>query len=185
MAKEEITSWQQFEAEAKEKIRLKKARKFKFVPGSTYDRWLRDSHKHKWCMKCHQSKPFAEFDQEHLDNYDSVLGWCKACQSKRLLSKRKTAEFHREYRAMRTRRIKEHLQEHPEDKARYMTPRDHRRAYQDALRMQGLKHCSHCNQVKLFTDFYRDKSRRDGRSTWCGACVKTNTRKYYQRIQTQ
>ena len=36
--------------------------------------------------------------------------------------------------------------------------------------------CSRCGTVKPFTAFSRDKQRRNGRGTWCKACVRTYKR---------
>jgi hypothetical protein len=36
--------------------------------------------------------------------------------------------------------------------------------------------CTHCKTKKLFTEFYRDHAKRNGRKSWCRQCVKTHKR---------
>jgi len=38
------------------------------------------------------------------------------------------------------------------------------------LLKQGLKPCAGCNEIKPITEFYRDKSQRNGLSPYCKAC---------------
>lgn len=35
----------------------------------------------------------------------------------------------------------------------------------------GMKLCRHCNEIKPLSDFYDHQSTRDGKHTWCKACV--------------
>jgi hypothetical protein len=46
------------------------------------------------------------------------------------------------------------------------------------LRNNGLKKCSHCSEIKLLEYFYKNKSRSDGLSHYCRACVTECNRKH-------
>jgi hypothetical protein len=35
-----------------------------------------------------------------------------------------------------------------------------------------MKTCTHCKEAKPFEDFYACKHTKDGRQSWCKACVK-------------
>lgn len=41
-----------------------------------------------------------------------------------------------------------------------------------------LKHCPQCDTTQPLTDFYKDRSRPDGRQGRCKACSKANTKAY-------
>ena len=43
------------------------------------------------------------------------------------------------------------------------------------------KRCPRCNVVKLFDDFYLDRKRRDGVSSWCADCSRTYARESFRR----
>ena len=36
----------------------------------------------------------------------------------------------------------------------------------------AAKQCPHCNGVKVFDLFHKDKNSKDGRTSWCKACTK-------------
>jgi hypothetical protein len=38
--------------------------------------------------------------------------------------------------------------------------------------------CTRCQKDKLFTEFYHDKHKRNGRKSWCRQCVKEYNREY-------
>ena len=41
------------------------------------------------------------------------------------------------------------------------------------------KFCSKCKQIKYIDNFYNDKSRKDGKYSWCKDCSKKHVEKYY------
>ena len=41
------------------------------------------------------------------------------------------------------------------------------------------KLCTTCNKEKDLDLFYKNKSRKDGHSSWCKSCDKEYNRKYY------
>lgn len=43
----------------------------------------------------------------------------------------------------------------------------------------GEKKCPHCDIWKTANEFYSDKSKKDGLSSWCRSCCKSNSRKRY------
>lgn len=43
-----------------------------------------------------------------------------------------------------------------------------------------MKHCNRCDTTKSLDDFYRDKTKRDGRSTKCKQCSKTFKTKLFR-----
>jgi len=36
------------------------------------------------------------------------------------------------------------------------------------------KHCSKCKQIKPLSEFYNDRSKKDGHRSWCKSCVKAD-----------
>ncbi len=49
--------------------------------------------------------------------------------------------------------------------------------------MEDTKRCSKCGETKSINEFYKNKSRKDGRSAWCKACDNANNKKYVQNNQ--
>lgn len=47
--------------------------------------------------------------------------------------------------------------------------------------VQTGKHCSSCGQWKLYTEFYRDRSRKDGFKHRCKACADAATQAYREK----
>lgn len=44
--------------------------------------------------------------------------------------------------------------------------------------MKGFeKSCAHCKEIKSLGQFYKDKSKKDGHTSWCKICVKKNSSK--------
>lgn len=44
-----------------------------------------------------------------------------------------------------------------------------------------IKVCARCDVIKLHSDFYRDKSRKDGRENYCKPCSAIRKRERYKR----
>lgn len=42
------------------------------------------------------------------------------------------------------------------------------------------KKCNKCNNIKLITEFYKDKSKKDGHETICKTCILAKKKIYYQ-----
>lgn len=43
-----------------------------------------------------------------------------------------------------------------------------------------MKRCPKCGETKNIDEFYKNKSRKDGRSVWCKICDNANNKKYIQ-----
>lgn len=39
-----------------------------------------------------------------------------------------------------------------------------------------MKRCTKCNEPKAFTEFYRNKSAKDGHGSWCKLCISDDTK---------
>lgn len=44
------------------------------------------------------------------------------------------------------------------------------------------KECTHCKKIKKLSEFPRDKTKIDGRHSWCKVCERERSRKYYHSI---
>ena len=47
-----------------------------------------------------------------------------------------------------------------------------------------VKRCTKCNATHNVDAFYRDKSQKDGRSSWCKSCEKSYNNAYYSTLKT-
>jgi queuine/archaeosine tRNA-ribosyltransferase len=45
------------------------------------------------------------------------------------------------------------------------------------------KTCTKCGNTFAVTEFYRDKSQKDGRASWCKACEKAYNRSYFASLK--
>lgn len=45
--------------------------------------------------------------------------------------------------------------------------------------------CTKCLYTKSVKDFYKDKSRKDGRTTWCKACIKAKNTDWIKNNKTK
>lgn len=43
----------------------------------------------------------------------------------------------------------------------------------------GQKRCTKCGEIKVLSEFYRDKNQKDGRMPWCKGCAKEKARARY------
>lgn len=51
--------------------------------------------------------------------------------------------------------------------------------------MDGRKRCARCKKLKLVSDFYRNRSRKDGLQHTCKQCRKAFKAGYYRNVETQ
>lgn len=45
----------------------------------------------------------------------------------------------------------------------------------------SMKTCGRCGELKLLTMFHRQRSRKDGRDTWCKLCKRDYNREYMRK----
>ena len=132
----------------------------------------------KYCGRCRDLKEYIEanFDMtpQFKDAY-TVYGWCLECQLERI---KKREERQKITRTAQKRRLRDAAERWGPE---FLGPRAQRRLMQEDLRKQGLKHCARCGETKKLENFYRNQTSLDGRSTWCGECLKANSRRYYTR----
>lgn len=46
--------------------------------------------------------------------------------------------------------------------------------------MVDEKRCPQCKEIKMFSEFYKNKSRKDGLSVYCKSCIKINSHNYHK-----
>ncbi|MFA5407193.1 MAG: hypothetical protein WC343_00295 [Bacilli bacterium] len=46
--------------------------------------------------------------------------------------------------------------------------------------MSETKRCTKCGEEKPLTEFYRDRTKSDGRKSWCKLCTSGYQREYYE-----
>ena len=54
-----------------------------------------------------------------------------------------------------------------------------------AAPIEALKTCTKCKRTLNLSEFYRDKGKRDGRSHWCRACNRANTKAAVERRRAE
>ena len=47
------------------------------------------------------------------------------------------------------------------------------------------KTCTRCKKRRKVAEFYKDKSQKDGLSSWCKACTKDYDRQYRERKKAE
>ena len=94
----------------------------------------------KFCNKCKEIKPIASFGKRKVSK-KNPSGYDSRC-------KKCCAEAAKEYRKRKKLGLVGIIEKLPD----------------------GQKRCTKCNVIKLFTDFTKDKSRKDGLFPWCFQC---------------
>jgi hypothetical protein len=115
--------------------------------------------KMKQCIKCEKLKPQYEFHKDRTSK-DGLQKWCKQCRCK----------YDREYY----------------DQHKKTTRRNYR--YEESHRtVSGVKQkrCSRCTKWKAESEFYKERSRKDGLQVRCKKCsnkANLNSRNKRQMI---
>jgi hypothetical protein len=103
----------------------------------------------KYCSKCRKNKLLSEFHSDK-SNKDGLRYICKPCDN---LKSKKYEDEQRE---------------------KYGKPK--RCFYTNSI--LKMKKCRVCKEIKTFSDFFSDKSRKDGLANLCKVCAKVKRKEY-------